>query len=183
MYTPPDPLLDAKFWSTATLAEVEAELARGIDPNVTESEGRVPNTITPLHLAAGYGKPRGIAALLDSGAAIEAREDFEDRTPLHMAAYSNPDVGAIALLLERGADIGARDKYGRTALHAAAGEGQQAVVELLLDMGAPIGVTDSWGHTPLHKTAWNQSPGTATLLIDRGLTGMRRIRTATRPIR
>ena len=167
MYTPPDPLLDADFWASATLAEAEAELARGIDPNVTEAEARVPDTVTPLHLAAGHAKPRLIAALLNNEADIEAREDFLDRTPIHFAASFNPDVGAVALLIERGADIWARDQYGETILHAAAGYNQRAVVELLLDEDMPTDVTDDFGNTPLHKAAWNPGPETAALLIAR----------------
>ena len=168
MYTPPDRLLDAEFWCKATLAEVQAELARGIDPNVTEADARIPDTTTPLHLAAGYARPSIIAELLDRGADIEAREDFLDRTPIHMAASFNPDAGAVALLIERGADMWARDKDGETILHAAAGYGQREVIELLLDMEMPIEVVDNSGCTPLHKAAWNPGPETAASLIARG---------------
>ena len=168
MYTPPDRLLDADFWSCATRAEVEAELARGIDPNITEADARIPDTVTPLHLAAGYAKSALIAVLLDAGADIEAREDYLDRTPIHMAAAFNADAGAVALLVERGADMWARDKYGETILHVAAGHGQRAVVELLLDLGMAIDAVDDWDNTPLHKAAWNRGTETAELLVARG---------------
>ena len=121
MYTPPDRLLDGEFWRSAILAEAEAELARGIDVNVTEADARIPDTTTPLHLAASCARPPLIAALLDAGADIEAREDFLGRTPIHMAASFNADAGAVTLLVERGADIWARDHHGETILHAAAG--------------------------------------------------------------
>ena len=168
MYTPPDRLLDAEFWSNATLAEVQAELARGIDPNVTEADARIPNTTTPLHLAAGYARPPIIAELLDRDADIEAREDFLDRTPIHMAASFNPDAGAVALLIERGADMWARDKDGETILHAAASYGQREVVELLIVMGMSVDLRNDLGCTPLHKAAWNPSSETAASLIARG---------------
>lgn len=168
MYVPPDRLLDGDFWARASLADVEAELARGIDPNVIEEDALIPNTTTPLHLAASCAEPRLIAALVDHGADIEAREDFLNRTPIHFAASYNPNVNAVALLIERGAAIWARDQYGETILHAAAGHAQQMVVELLLDIGMSVGVTDNWGNTPLHKAAWNPGPETAALLIARG---------------
>lgn len=168
MYSPADRLLDADFWSTATLAEVEAELARGIDPNVTDSDSLVPSTVTPLHLAAGYAKPQLIIPLLDRGADMEARERFLDRTPIHMAASFNTNAASVALLIERGADINARDRHGDTILHAAAGYAQSAVVELLLDIGMSTEVTNDLGYTPLHKTAWNREPETAALLVSRG---------------
>ena len=168
MYTPPDRLLDAEFWSNATLAEVQAELARGIDPNVTEADALIPDTATPLHLAAGYARPPLIEVLLDSDADIEAREDFLDRTPIHMAASFNPDAGAVALLIKRGADIWARDKYGETILHTAAGYGQREVVELLISMDMPVYLIDDFGRTPLHKAAWSPGPETAELLISKG---------------
>ena len=49
-------------------------MARGIDVNVTEADARIPDTTTPLHLAASCARPPLIAALLDAGADIEARE-------------------------------------------------------------------------------------------------------------
>ena len=166
MYTPPDPLLDPDFWLTATRVDVAIEVARGIDPNVTEADARIPDTTTPLHLAACRARPQAIAELLDHRANMEARDDL-GRTPIHMAASFNPDVGAVALLIERGADIWARDQDGATVLHAAAGYNQRAVVELLLDEDMPTDVTDDFGNTPLHKAAWNPGPETAALLIAR----------------
>ncbi len=167
MYTPPDRLLDAEFWRTATFAEVEAELARGIDPNIDGSGELAPSTMTPLHLAAGHARPPLIEVLLDCGANIEAQENFLGRTPIHMAASFN-EVEVVALLLDRGANIAARDKYGDTILHAAVSEDQRAIVELLLGLGMSIEATNKWGYTPLHKTAWNRSAETAVLLIARG---------------
>ena len=113
MYTPPDRLLDGEFWRSATLAEVEAELARGIDPNVTEADARVPDTTTPLHLAASCARPPLIAALLNAGADIEAREDFLGRTPIHMAASFNADAGAVTLLVEGARTFGRETCTGK----------------------------------------------------------------------
>ena len=95
-----------------------------------------------LHLASRNGGPDQIAALLDAGADVKAR-DSAGQTTLHAAvgelnaaalmfsplfAGNTPVAewhrlrvsGNIAALLDAGADLEARDGAGRTALHEAA---------------------------------------------------------------
>jgi len=74
---------------------------------------------TPLHMAARRGSVEIAAALLDCGAAIEARDSLGD-TPLRRAVNcSKPAVAE--LLLARGADIHSKGSKGLTPLSAARG--------------------------------------------------------------
>lgn len=72
---------------------------------------------TPLHMAARRGNVDVAAALLDSGAHIEARDSLGD-TPLRRAVNCSKP-GVTALLLDRGADLQSRGSKGITPLDAA----------------------------------------------------------------
>jgi truncated hemoglobin YjbI/ankyrin repeat protein len=72
---------------------------------------------TALHMAARRGNVEVAEALLDCGAAIEARDSLGD-TPLRRAVNCNK-VEVAALLLSRGADRDSRGSKGLTPLQAA----------------------------------------------------------------
>ena len=98
---------DYDWWKSATEADVQAELGSDADVMARTKDGW-----TPLHYAAGFGKPANIQALLAAGADVMARDEF-GRTPLHWAAqYGTP--ATIQPLLDAGADAKAKDKEGKT---------------------------------------------------------------------
>lgn len=91
---------------------VDALLAKWADPNRSNNFG-----VTPLHKACvsiGSGSEAIVAALLDAGADLEAREEV-GRTPLMWAARFG-NVGALEVLLGKGADRQATDNVGKTAV-------------------------------------------------------------------
>lgn len=91
----------------------ELLIRRGADVNTF----RGPEAQTPLHMAARRGNVGIAQALLNAGAALEAR-DKKGETPLRRAVNcGHPEI--VSLLLADGADVNARDKKGRTPLQAA----------------------------------------------------------------
>ncbi|MEW5918594.1 MAG: ankyrin repeat domain-containing protein, partial [Gemmatimonadota bacterium] len=64
---------------------------------------------TPLHLAAAQGRPEVVAALLDKGAQVDAKEGAWSQTPLMWAAAYNR-VAAAEVLVKRGAELKATSK-------------------------------------------------------------------------
>jgi ankyrin repeat protein len=80
-------------------AVVKALLTAGSNARAVTS-----NKTTALHLAAAAGSVDAIAALLDHGADVNAREGAWEQTPLIFAAANNR-VEAINLLLRRGATV------------------------------------------------------------------------------
>ncbi|XP_064296235.1 LOW QUALITY PROTEIN: NF-kappa-B inhibitor delta [Phalacrocorax carbo] len=153
-------------------------LALGADPDAADHRGR-----TALHLAATYGLPRVLQAVMSSGVPVnvEAR-NFEGQTPLHCAVLSHnaslrvggdPGVGGaggapptstpqewllcVELLLRMGADCGSQDmKSSQTVLHLAVRGGNLALTHLLLRQPgvAPRLVNmKAHGNTPLHMAA------------------------------
>lgn len=104
---------------------------------------------TPLHMAAFFAQPELAKALLNRGAAIEARSSNAMRnTPLH-AATAGGDLKTIDLLLAQGADPNATQQGGWTALHAAAQTGNLALASLLLAHGADRRAQADNQQTPL----------------------------------
>lgn len=86
---------------------------------------------TALHVAALYGSPTAVKALLDAGARVDVRSRG-GATPLHYAAaFGRLDTAEV--LLNHGADPLAQTHQGRTVIQEAmeARPGQDELVELL----------------------------------------------------
>ena len=101
-------LCDYDWWSSATEADVQAELDAGADVMARNQWGR-----TPLHNAAAWsGTPATIQALLAAGADVIARNK-NNTTPLHWAAKFGKPAN-IQALLSAGADAKGRDLASKT---------------------------------------------------------------------
>lgn len=141
---------------------VEGLLEKGADPNCRDENG-----LTPLHIAAKFGRVEIIRRLVTKGADPNAR-GRNSATPLHLAAESGQEEAA-RLLVELGADVNARDESGRTPLHYAAMAGHFKVAALLLERGADANARE-WvrGDTPLHAAVAAGHVDVARLLLERG---------------
>ena len=101
-------------------------IAEGADVTAV---ARNPMHIQPIHAAAAGGNLAIVAALLDAGADVNARQQ-RDFTPLHTAADSG-SVALAQLLLDHGADRAARTADGQTPFDIAAEKGHTAVAGLV----------------------------------------------------
>ena len=128
-----------------------------------------PFCVTPLHLAAEFGREDLAELLIAGGANVEAWNGRQE-TPLHTSAtYGRPAVAK--LLLARGADVNARDRGGKTPLHAAtAGLGGESTVrarvevaKLLLAARANVNARDPGGFTPLRAAMSSRHRNTEML--------------------
>ena len=120
-----------------------------------------------------------VAALIDAGAAINAR-DNEGNTPLHFAMKrigreklpARDYDGIIRLLLENKADVHALNISGATPLHtAAAFRADPSGVEMLVQAGADVNLkvlASYGGWTPLHGAAARNSAGIVAVLLKHG---------------
>ena len=122
---------------------------------------------TYLHESAKLGNLTQVKGLLESGAAIDAKDGFE-RTALHWAV--NRGFTEVARhLIERGANVNARDRNAFTPLHLATQLVQTDVAEMLIKHGAKLNAKEnSWGKTPLHYVAQFGPESMADLLMEKG---------------
>ena len=114
------------FWNSVSEEKLRYCIAKhGID-----AKGHLIGS-TPLHRAAVYATdPVVIAALIEAGADLEARDQFE-RTPLHAGVQFGNHHSMVDAPIEAGANLEARDAslnspalsslwyeiYGRTTAH------------------------------------------------------------------
>jgi ankyrin repeat protein len=110
---------------------------------------------TPLHLAVADGQSDVVRVLVDAGADLTARTEF-NRTPLHVALQVRPDL--VPLLRDLGAEVDAPsaaylgdvDQRARHLAHGSSPADRTSGVDLL-----------SWA-------AFGGAAPTAELLLDRG---------------
>jgi len=166
---------------------VEAALAKGAGIEGSRNNDNYIR-MTPLWLAAAYGKYDIAALLVESGAKIDARDKNYKYTPLMLACLSG-DVALTRLLIAEGADVNAKSasaftadfsNYGsyytrtianlkqRTPLMFAAEGGHPALVRLLLDAGADPKAANDDGWTALDAARTNLDATTCSILLDAG---------------
>jgi len=169
----------ALFFRRADAATVAGCIGGGLDVGARFGrwDGNLLPGSSPLHFAAAWaGDPAVISVLVDAGADIAARDEF-DHTPLHRAAGEG-DVAVVEALLRAGADVDAWTRHpdghgglvNYTPLHEAAGENEDpAVVAALLEAGAYVNARGTSDRTPLHRAAvGNQNPAVIALLLEAG---------------
>ncbi|KAK6514351.1 hypothetical protein TWF506_008747 [Arthrobotrys conoides] len=122
---------------------VAAFLSIGADTEIKESGwGR-----TPLSWATAHGNETVAKLLLESGANIEAKDDY-NYTPLLLAVQYRREA-LVRLLTKRGANLEVQIDQLRTPLMLAIGEGQISIANILLESGANIEAKDVFGRTSL----------------------------------
>jgi ankyrin repeat protein len=150
------------------VAQIQALLASGADPNFRDGYG-----LAPLHYAASFNQAEVTAALLKGGAdpndrVIESPRHMRDQcTPLQYAA-DRGNAQIASLLIAAGAKVNETGQTGRTALHFAARRGYVEVVRLLLDAKADPNVRDADGSSPLDEAVWTGSAVTVAILLRYG---------------
>ncbi|KAI1452157.1 hypothetical protein F4805DRAFT_448633 [Annulohypoxylon moriforme] len=107
---------------------------------------------TPLHLAAGFGRPKIVEELLDKGAVIDDGIEIQEQTSLHMAAFDG-HVEVMKKLLLRGANANAVANDIGPVVNAAISSGNQACVELLVERGVSLTVDRDDLQSPLAHAA------------------------------
>jgi len=98
---------------------------------------------TALFRAAEHGCAAIVEALIEAGANVDARDQF-DRTPLIVGAWKSE---VVRLLISAGANVNAASNDGHTALMVAAQVGYTETADLLLKAGADFSIRDQRGCT------------------------------------
>lgn len=104
---------------------------------------------TALHLAAAFGTPACVCALIENGARVDVvSENVQKNQPLHAAIALGKNSETIEILLMHGADANAPQAGGFTAIFSAAAANRRDLAELLLHHGANPQIKNDQGKTP-----------------------------------
>lgn len=128
------------------VAEVEKAISDGANPLAKHTSTL--GDMCPILYAALSGSVEIAQILLDKGADINQRSEFDNTIALHHAA-ANGHGEMVKFLVDHNCTIDHQDKLGRTALMEAAEIGDVGIVEYLLEKGAEATVTDKSGNTAL----------------------------------
>jgi ankyrin repeat protein len=129
-------------------------------------EGDSYQSTAQLFAAARHGCENEARALLDRGAAVDAR-DRVGTTALGEAAKAGK-TRLMALLIDKGANVNARAVDGSTPLFIAAEADRPPAIRLLLDRGADPNIPGRGGLRPLAAAAYTGSADSAALLLKHG---------------
>ncbi|OIV90077.1 hypothetical protein TanjilG_01531 [Lupinus angustifolius] len=119
-----------------------------------------------LCIAARKGEVRTILKILESGAAINGR-DQNGWTALHRASFKGR-IDSVRILLEKGIDFDAKDEEGYTALHCASESGHADVTDLLVKKGADVEARTSKGVTAFQIAESLHYVGITRILVQNG---------------
>lgn len=102
---------------------------------------------TALHLAAFFGQPASVAALLQHAPDINAVSSNQMKVAVINAAAASRNSEVVRLVLQAGANPDTQQHMGYTALHSAAANGNADMVRVLLDAGADPAIRTDAGQT------------------------------------
>jgi ankyrin repeat protein len=122
--------------------------------------------VSPLMMAAYYGKERLARLLIGKGADIN-RKNREGECALSFAVTGSREA-MTRLLIDAGADIDSRNRHGATPLMAACYRGNAAMVKILIESGATVKAADASGWTPLVYASHSGNVELVRYLLDRG---------------
>jgi ankyrin repeat protein len=123
----------------------------------------------PIHLAAAYGHLDIVEWLIDSGSAVDIRNNMGS-TPLINSSWGG-HCNLARMLLNRAADVNAKAEKAdnRSVVHSATFSGNAELVELLLERAASVNArTSTDKRTPLHWAAQEGHMKTVRLLVKYG---------------
>jgi hypothetical protein len=115
-------------------------------PQVSVTKYRDGHGIPALHKASERGDATCVRMLLDQGADVHARDDY-DRTALILVSMRS-NLKCMQILIEAKADVNASNTNGRTAAHYASCNGNTKCLQLLIDNHADLDARDEYGETP-----------------------------------
>ncbi|RAQ58986.1 hypothetical protein COH20_006750 [Aspergillus flavus] len=121
---------------------------------------------TALIRAATFGQEKNVRALLNLGAAVDAK-DYMNETALQKAAR-NGHVGVIRVLVNGGAGVNIKGSSNWTPLMSAVSSGNIDAVRLLTEAGADLMTETVWGDSALSMAVRSGQEAIAALLADCG---------------
>jgi ankyrin repeat protein len=105
----------------------------GADPGLVNSFS--PDGFAPVALAAFFGHPEIVEALIEAGADVNAQARNAMKVAAIHAAVAARDLRSVEILLRNGADPNLEQQQGFTPMQAAVANGDEAIVQSLAAHG------------------------------------------------
>jgi uncharacterized protein len=118
------------------------EILRGNPARVTE---HAPDGFTPVALAAFFGQPAAVNALIAAGADVNAAAKNPLKVAALHAAVAGGKLDIVKAVLEAGGDPNAQQQSGFRPIHEAGTKANRALAELLLTHGADPSLANDAG--------------------------------------
>lgn len=122
------------------------------------------NDFTPLHWAVKFDSLEAGKALIDGGADVNIKSEYNGVAPIHRVM----SLEMAMMLVDGGADVNITDDMLYTPLHFASQDGFKDIVMYLLEKNASIDNKTETGYSPLHLAAQNNHKEIAEYLIEKG---------------
>lgn len=104
--------------------------------NPARASEHAPDGFTPVALAAFFGQPAAVKALIAAGADVKAAAKNALKVQALHAAVAGRNLEIVTAVLEAGADPNAQQQAGFRPIHEAGSNANRALAELLLKHGA-----------------------------------------------
>jgi ankyrin repeat protein len=104
-----------------------------------------PDGFTPVALAAFFGQPAAVKALIAAGADVKAAARNALKVQALHAAVAGRNLDIVKAVLDAGADPNAQQQAGFRPIHEAGTNANRALAELLLEHGADPTLTSDDG--------------------------------------
>jgi ankyrin repeat protein len=136
-------------------------LIKSAGVNIKDNRGN-----TPLMYATAVGSEAMMRRLIDAGAEVNARNEFDDTALL----WCGGNLNRIKLLVEHGADVKVQSKQGHTPIYVASAEaGGLPAVQYLVSKGATLAIPPSpQGETPLGAAAIANDTDLVRYIVEKG---------------
>ncbi|MBY0497172.1 MAG: ankyrin repeat domain-containing protein [Cyanobacteria bacterium] len=122
------------------------ELLKGNPARATEY---APDGFTPVALAAFFGQPAAVKALIAAGADVNAAAKNGLKVAALHAAVAGGKLEIVKAVLEAGANANAQQQAGFRPIHEAGTKANRALAELLLTHGADPTLTSDDGKSAI----------------------------------
>ena len=133
-------------FEAATLGDVpRLQVLLANDPRLAKTFSN--DGFTALHLAAFFGQPAAVEALLYHAPDVNAVSRNAMKVAVINAAAASRSAEVVTLVLKAGANPDTRQQAGYTALHEAAVNNNVELAKALLSAGADPGVRSDAGQT------------------------------------
>jgi uncharacterized protein len=127
----------------------EARLQAILSENASAVQEFSSDGWTALHLAAAFGTPLSVGALIFRGARVDAvSQNAQQNQPLHAALALGKNPSTIELLVSHGADVNATQAGSFTPIFSAAAANRIDLAEMLMEHGANPHHASDQGKTP-----------------------------------